>query len=206
MPLLDPYHVTLLLTAIITGVVSPVVVLISKVILQKSKKDKKCAIVRNLNIEDSITHKLESILDYSGVDRVWIAEFHNGGHTFTGRSMQKFSETYEVVRNGISQEGVNTQNLPTSLFSTFFKKVSEEGSFVVDNVEHFSIMKSFLETRGIRTFSSIVIKNLDNQTIGVLGLDKVKDGNVIDKETLERVKQDVNVIAGYLDNFIADEK
>jgi hypothetical protein len=206
MPVLDPYHVTLLLTALITGVLSPVVVLLTKIVLNKKLKEKKCAIVRNLNIEDSITHKLEYILDYSGADRVWIAEFHNGGHTFTGRSMQKFSETYEVVKKGISQEGINTQNLPTSLFCTFFKKVSEDGVFIVEDIDSFPLMKSFLENRGVKTFSSVVIKNLENQTIGVIGLDKITDSKPIEKEILDRVKHDVNVISGYLDNFINNVK
>jgi len=199
---LDPYHVTLILTALITSVVSPVILYVTKHIITISKKSAKCEITRNLNIENLITMKLEKIRDYSGADRVWIAEFHNGGHTFSGRSMQKFSETYEVVRNGISQEGINTQNLPTSLFSSFFKIVSEDSIFSIKNKDAFTSMHSFFESRGIKSFLSLVIRNIENQTIGVICLDNVQREVTIDEHTIDIIRQDVNIISGYLESFL----
>lgn len=203
---LDPHNYTLIVVALITGVLSPIIIQFTRwlfVILNK-KEDNKCDISRNIEIENSITTKLERIREFFNADRVWIAEFHNGGHTFTGKSLQKFSETYEVVGKGISREGTNTQNIPTSLFSSFFKTIIEDGVYLTrDTIEDEinNIFKGFFEARGIKAFSASVIKNLNGNAIGVLCVDKVTSSESITQVQLEQLKNDASIIAGYLETF-----
>jgi hypothetical protein len=204
-PLVDPYHLTLILVALITGVISPVLVQITRYLISKSnKKDQKCDIVRNIEIEDTINTKLEEIRKKFSADRVWIGEFHNGGHTFTGKSMQKFSETYEAVQKGISQEARNTQNLPTSLFSPFLKTVTEEGIFIFNkgNDAVSNSLKGFFESRGVTSFISVVIKNLNENSIGILCIEKVGSDFVVNDKQVEKLKLDAYNVAGYLEMFL----
>ena len=201
---LDPYHITLISIALISGVLSPVIIQVTKFVIGNLKKENKCDISRNIEIENSITTKLERIREFFNADRVWIAEFHNGGHTFTGKSLQKFSETYEVVGRGISREGTNTQNIPTSLFSSFFKTIIEDGVYITkDTIEDDinNIFKGFFDARGIKSFSASVIKNLTGNAIGILCVDRVTNGEPLTQAQLDQLKHDASIIAGYLETF-----
>ena len=154
-----------------------------------------------------INSKLIKIRDVFNSDRVWICEFHNGGHTFSGKSLQKFSQTYEVVQKGISKEGVSTQNLPTSLFSTFFNSVANKGEVYVNDVERddnilVNSLKSFFDTRGVKSFAASIIKNIEGKMIGVLCIDFVTSKERFTREEITLLKEDASVLAGYLENQV----
>jgi hypothetical protein len=205
--MLDPYHLTLILVALITGVISPLVINLIKYTLFFSKKEKKCDVSKNLKNEDLITKKIAKIREHFGCDRVWICEFHNGGHTFSGKSIQKFSQTYEVVAKGISKEGTFTQNIPTSLFSTFFNEISLKREVFVKDVDHddnslVNSLKSFFDSRGVKSFASAVIKNIEGSMIGVLCIDFVIKSETFEKKDLNILKEDAAIIAGYLENQV----
>lgn len=203
--MLDSNHLALIIIALITGVLSPVVIQLIRYHLFVKNKIKKCDVSNNLKNEDSITHKLEKIRDNFKADRVWICEFHNGGHTFSGKSLQKFSQTYEVVRRGVSKEGAYTQNLPTSLFSTFFNAmINLQGISINDVIIDESIvnisLRSFFDNRGVRSFAAAIIKNIEDNTIGVLCVDYVTQQKTFSMNDLVILKVDANIIAGYLEN------
>jgi hypothetical protein len=203
--MLDPYHLTLILVALITGVISPLVINLIKYSLFFSKKEKKCDVSKNLKNEDLITKKLGKIKDHFKCDRVWICEFHNGGHTFSGKSIQKFSQTYEVVGRGISKEGTFTQNIPTSLFSTFFNEVSLKSEIYISDVDTVDTslvnsLKSFFDSRGVKSFAASVIKNIEGSMIGVLCIDFVIRNDSFKHNDLHALREDASIIAGYLEN------
>jgi len=203
--MIDFTNLTLILVALITGVISPIAVHAFRFFLLTKKAKPACVVSKNLKNEDLITSKLVKIREALKSDRVWICEFHNGGHTFTGKSIQKFSQTYEVVQRGISKEGMNTQNLPTALFSTFFNNVASYGEVHVYDVETVdnqlvNSIKSFLDTRGVKSFAAAIIKNIEGQMIGVLGIDFVTHRERFNKEELYALRDDAKILAGYLEN------
>jgi len=207
----DPYHITLILVALITGVVSPIAVQITRYyvsILKSPKRHRAAEIVNILRIEEAITSKLETIKNRFQADRVWIIEFHNGNHTFTGKGLQKFSETYEVVGKGISYESANTQNLPTSLFSALFKDIGMQGFLYVkdlsdgQNSPQVSSISNFFQNRGINSFAGIAIKNIEDNFIGILCLDKVSSVFDLKESDIAVLKQDASNVAGYLESIV----
>jgi hypothetical protein len=203
---LDPYHFTLVLIALISGVISPIVIQLTKYYISLLRlPPKKEKLSKVLKYEDLITHKLEKIKDRYKADRVWIVEFHNGVHTFSGKSVQKFSVTYEVVSPGVAREGQTTQNIPTSLFSKFFKTISDEIVFRVDDVTNVnsnnSSLQSFFESRGTKSFLALGIRNIENSLIGVLCLETITSLTNISEEQVLLLKSDANVLAGYLETL-----
>jgi hypoxanthine-guanine phosphoribosyltransferase len=207
----DSYHFTLILVALITGVVSPMVVQITRYyisLLKNPRKQRTAEVVNILRIEEAITTKLESIKNKFKADRAWIIEFHNGNHTFTGKGLQKFSETYEVVGRGISYESVNTQNLPTSLFSSLFKDIGLNDIFYVkdlsdeNNIPTVSSIRSFFQNRGVNSFIGVSIKNIEDSFIGILCLDKVTSVFNLNDAEISNLKQDASNIAGYLESIV----
>lgn len=203
---LDPYHFTLIFIALITGVVSPIIIQLTKYYISLLKlPPKKNEVGKSLKYEDLITHKLEKIKNSYNADRVWVLEFHNGNHTFSGKSLQKFSVTYEVVNPGIAREGQLTQSIPISLFSKFFKTICDKEVFEVKDVAKVnadnSSMQSFFESRGTKSFISIGVSNIENILIGVLCLESITSYLNIDESNLIKLKSDANVLAGYLETI-----
>jgi len=204
MPALDPYHLTLLLIALISGVISPIVVQITKYYISLLRlPPKKDEVTKAIKYEDLIAHKLDKIKETFHVDRVWLLEFHNGTHKFSGKSLQKFSVTYEVANPGIAREGQTTQNIPTSLFSKFFKTLSDKDYFIVNDVDKVNVnnssLQSFFESRGTKSFFAIGIRNIENFLIGVLCLETIAYKTEMSEAKISELKNDANILSGYLE-------
>lgn len=201
------YHFTLILVALITGVLSPLSVQLFQYIVKRKENNKKenLSNYKVFENEDRIIKKLESIREKFDCDRVWIAEFHNGDKTYSGRSFQKFSQTYEVVRQGIATESNITQSIPTSIFSKFFQTLSEKGHYEANDIKTAQdvaafTMQSFWHNRGITSYVSIAIKDLNNNFVGILCLDGVINKLNLNKEQIDELITVASNIAGYLNN------
>ena len=201
------YHFTLILVALITGVLSPLSVQLFQYLLKRKDEGKKQNLsnYKTFEDEDRIIRKLESIREKFNCDRVWIAEFHNGNNTYSGRSFQKFSQTYEVVRQGIAAEANTTQNIPTSIFSNFFQTLSRDGHYQANDVKQAQdmaafTMQSFWHSRGITSYAAIAIKDLNNNFVGILCLDGVINKLNLDKDQIVELTIAASNISGYLNN------
>ena len=61
----------------------------------KERKDK--VFNYDPNLHSNVVTALEFMRRETEADRVYVLQFHNGEHYFSGRSQQKFSCTHEVV-------------------------------------------------------------------------------------------------------------
>ena len=204
----DTYHLTLIIVALITGVVSPMTLQLMQYYLKKRNDSKKVKHSLNQNeaihTDEQITSKLKTIMSKYHCDRVWIGEFHNGGKTYSGKSFQRFSTTYEVVTQGVATESVNTQNIPTSIFSLFFKKLMEIGHYYTQNVNKTDdpmsfAMQNFWGDRGVSSFICVSIKDIEGNFVGFLCLDGVINDLVITEEDIDNLVIAASNLAGYLE-------
>lgn len=205
-PQFDTYHLTLILVALITGVISPIVLQITKFFLAKFSNKNSKHYKDTFKDESKITKKLESILEKYKADRAWIAEFHNGETNYSGKSFQKFSETYEEVARGISSEALNTQAIPTSVFVRFFNELNTKGFYYLENVESIKnndlvghAVESFLTSRSIKSYLAVAIKNIKGDFIGILCVDSVEAILNIDQKGIQDLTYSAASIAGYLE-------
>ncbi len=205
--ILDSYHITLILVALITGVVSPVVLQITKFFLLKSTKSKITKYKDTSKDEELIIKKLENLLEKYKADRAWIAEFHNGETNYSGKSFQKFSETYEEVVKGVSSEALNTQSIPTSVFVRFFNELNTKGFYYLKDVKNIFnndligfALESFLEARSIKSFLAVSIKDINNNFVGVLCLDSTRGLLKLTDEDIRLITYTAANLAGYLES------
>ncbi len=69
-------------------------------------------------------------------DRVWVAQFHNGGNFYpTGKSIQKFSICYELVTIETSRIQQTFQNIQVSLFLKILNKLHKDDELNILNTE-----------------------------------------------------------------------
>ena len=143
-------------------------------------------------------------------DRVWVAEFHNGGHTYSGKSFQRFSTTYEVVSEGVSSEALRSQNIPTSIFTGFFKHLESHTHIFCRDTRSknhrrkeddptYYAMHSFFSQRGSSSFLCLQIKDIRGNFVGFLCLDGVITPLVLSEEEIEVLALTSSNLAGYLE-------
>ena len=107
--------ITTITVALITAVIGPIVV--SWVRIKLEKKDDITPMREALDASTLIDTQIEEILHEIKCDRVWIAQFHNGGHFYpTGKSIQKISIFYENISPNTEPIQSVFQNIPVSLF------------------------------------------------------------------------------------------
>jgi hypothetical protein len=81
---------TTILVALITAVIGPLLMTWFKNKLEKSPKIS--SVKEAIDLNELVDHQLDMMMDEIGCDRIWIGQFHNGGHFYpTGKSIQKFS-------------------------------------------------------------------------------------------------------------------
>ena len=196
---------TEVIVAFITGIVGPLLVLFIK---NRMDRNKKPDIVKEaLQVGELIMSKIEHIKDEFHADRVWIMQFHNGGHFYpTGKSIAKFSFIYEVVSMGTNSIQMNFQNIPVNLFSRSINQLLENDNIEIADFKDETIstygLKYIAEDTGCKSGYLFAIKTLDDKFIGVLGLDFTKNQTTLDMESVNHISNHAASIGGVLMNHL----
>jgi hypothetical protein len=168
------------IVAFISGILGPVILLIARELLQR-KKDKGDKVIKEtLKMSELVNLKIESIRELFEADRVWIAQFHNGGNFYpTGKSMAKFSFIYEVVSANASSIQSNFQSIPVNLFSKSINELLENEIINIPDVQDPTIatfgLKYVAENNNSKSCYLFSIKTINDKFVGVMGIDYVKE-------------------------------
>lgn len=188
--------------AFITGVLGPITVLYVKNILNK-RKVKPDMVTETLKVSELITTKIDHIKEEFKSDRVWVTQFHNGGHFYpTGKSMAKFSVIYESVNIGVGSIQSGFQNIPVNLFSKSINQLLENDVIEVSDFKDETIatygLKYAAEESGCKSCYLFSVKTIDGKFIGTLGLDFTKRKTALDIESINRLLVHATSIGGVL--------
>jgi len=171
MPTPNPNYIALV-AAFITGVIGPVVVRLILRWLEKTTDPLKEAIT----LAEKVSDKLEELKEDYDADRIYILQFHNGGHYYpTGKSIQKFSMLYEVVSDSKFSGQQTFQNIPVNLFSRSLKHLTNEDVICIPDYEDPLALtyglKFLAQENGSKSSYLFSIRNIDGRFIGVLGVE-----------------------------------
>jgi hypothetical protein len=193
---------TEVIVAFISGVLGPIILLYTKNKLEK-KKEMPDMVKETLLVSELITTKIEHIKEEFKADRVWITQFHNGGHFYpTGKSMAKFSVIYETVSQNTNSIQSNFQNIPVNLFSKSINYLLENDVIQIHDYKDESVathgLKYIAEDTGCKSGYLFSIKTIDNKFIGTLGLDFSKRKTKLDVEMINHLQVHATSIGGVL--------
>jgi len=193
---------TEVIAAFITGVLGPVILLYVKNKLDK-KKEKPDMVKKALQVSELITSKIEHIKEEFKCDRVWITQFHNGGHFYpTGKSMAKFSIIYESVGTSVNSIQLNFQNIPVNLFSKSINELYENDVIEINDFKDETVptfgLKYIAEDTGCKSGYLFAIKTIDDKFIGTLGIDFTKRKTKLDMESINHLQVHATAIGGVL--------
>jgi len=192
---------TEVIVAFITGILGPIILLYLK---NKFEKKKTPDMVKDaLRVSELVTSKIEHIREEFSADRVWITQFHNGGHFYpTGKSMAKFSIIYESVGSNTNSVQLNFQNIPVNLFSRSINQLLENDVIEISDFKDETIatygLKYIAEDTGCKSGYLFAIKTIDDKFIGVLGLDYTKRKTKLGIESINHISNHAASIGGVL--------
>lgn len=190
------------IVAFITGVLGPVTLLYVKSILDK-RKVKPDMVREALIVSELINSKIEHIKEEFKADRVWIAQFHNGGHFYpTGKSMAKFSVIYETVNVGVKSIQQINQNIPVNLFYKSINELLENDVIEIADFKDETIatygLKYTAEDAGCKSGYIFAVKTIDGKFIASLSVDYTKKKTKLDMESINHLQIHATSIGGVL--------
>ena len=196
-----------LIVAFITGVISPVTIILLK--NRINKKNKPDMVTEALIVSESVTNKIEEIREGVKGDRVWITQFHNGGHFYpTGKSIAKFSVMYETVNVGVPSIQQNFQNIPVNLFSKSMNQLINTDTIEISDYKDETIatygLKYIAQDTGCKSGYLFAIKTIDDKFIGVLGIDYTKRKVNLDDDVINNLMVHASSLGGVLMNHLKE--
>ena len=195
-----------IIVAFITGVLGPLLLLFIKNRLDK-KAEKPDMVLETLKVSELVMTKLDHIKEEYKGDRVWVAQFHNGGNFYpTGKSMAKFSIIYESVAPSVSSIQGNFHNIPVNLFSRSINQLLEHDTIEIpdfkdDTVATFGL-KYIAEDTGCKSGYLFAIKCIEGRFIGMLGIDYTKRKTKLNEESVNQLLVQSTSIGGVLMNHL----
>lgn len=197
---------TTILVALITAVFGPVAVEWAKNYFKKNEINPNPvneAIEMNMLVDE----QLDTILDELEADRVWVAQFHNGGHFYpTGKSIQKFSIFYEKLAPGALAIQHTFQNVPCSLFPKALSQLYKEGELAIPTYEGEDYdLTGVSAPYGTKSFYMIALDDLHDHFIGVMAVAYNKE-HKLSKDEWIFIRQKAGVIGTLLDEYLNTKK
>jgi GAF domain-containing protein len=194
------------LVAFITAVLGPLAMEWAKA--KFKPKPKKSPIQEALEMNELVDHQLDLILETIECDRVWIIQFHNGGHFYpTGKSIQKFSMFYEKITPNSSSIQHTFQNIPVSLFPKMLGKIYKDGELAIPTYAEGETydLETIAKDLDSKSFYAVGLYSLDDHLIGVMGIAYNKEHKLTKDEWIF-VRQKVGVIGTLLTDYLKTVK
>jgi hypothetical protein len=198
-----------LIGAFLTGVVGPIFYLVIQKYLLKEKNRTRDIVKENIASVSLISNELEEMREEFKGDRVWIAQFHNGGNFYpTGKSIQKFSIFYEVTKAGVSSVAHTFNNIPCSLYPKTFEHTMEGNGIFINDYSDPKVatygLKAAAESVGTKSTYLVPLFTLDEKYIGNIGVDFVSKKKRLTKDEWEHFQIKAGRIAGYLSSHLVN--
>lgn len=189
--------------AFITGVIGPVSLILIKNEIEKRNKKKPDMVMDALKLSKVVLDRIDDIRDDFDADRVWMAQFHNGGHFYpTGKSMAKFSILYESVSVNTSSIQSNFQNIPVNLFTRSLNELLKNDVIRIPDFKDETVatfgLKYLADDTGCKSGYLFAIKTIDNKFIGILGVDYTKENRLLDDEEINELEIFTSSLGGVL--------
>ncbi len=191
-------------SVVLSSIIGPIVVEYAKNIVQKKKKSD-TIFEESIKANQLITEKLEAIRESINADRVWLIQFHNGGHFYpTGKSIQKFSMVYELLKNDVFPCQYQFQNIPVSLFSKSIIPLSNGNAIKIEDVDvsKNQAFTSVVSGASVKSTYVFPIFNIKNEFVAIVGVDYVKNKVLLSEENITDIEIEMSVIGGVLMNYL----
>jgi hypothetical protein len=199
--------ITTIIVALITAVIGPLVM--AWVQVKLTAKPKVSPVKEAIDLNELVDNQLDMMMDEIGCDRIWIGQFHNGGHFYpTGKSIQKFSIFYEKLTPATSAIQHIFQQIPVSLFPKALSKLYKDGELGIVNYTNDETydLSVFAKDYNTKSFYMLAIDDLDDHFIGVMGISFNDKEHKLSREEWIFIRQKVGAIGSLLTDYLHKKK
>jgi len=196
---------TTISVALITAVIGPIMVSWAK---KKFETPKPNPLDEAIQANSLVDEQIGVIMDELEADRVWVAQFHNGGHFYpTGKSIQKFSIFYEKCAYDAISIRHTFQNVPCSLFPKALSALHKNSEIAVpsftegEDYDLGSISKPY----GTKSFYMIALDDLQGKFIGALAV-SFNTERKLERNDWIVLRQKAGVVGTLLDEYLNDKR
>jgi len=196
-----------IIVALITAVIGPLLLTWFKNKLES--KPKVSSVKEAIDLNELVDGQLDAMMEEIKCDRIWIGQFHNGGHFYpTGKSIQKFSVFYEKLTPSTSALQHIFQQIPVSLFPKALSKLYKDGELAVISYEDEETydLGIFARDFGNKSFYMIAIDDLDGHFIGLMGIAFNDKEHKLSREEWIFIRQKVGSIGALLTDYLNTKK
>jgi hypothetical protein len=196
-----------IIVALITAVIGPLLLTWFKNKLEN--KSKPSSVKEAIDLNELVDTQLDQMMEEIECDRIWIGQFHNGGHFYpTGKSIQKFSIFYEKLTPATGAIQHIFQQIPVSLFPKALSKLYKDGELSVVNYEKDETydLNIFSRDYGTKSFYMIAIDDLDGHFIGLMGIAFNEKEHKLSREEWIFIRQKVGAIGSLLTDYLKIKK
>jgi hypothetical protein len=196
---------TTIIVALITAVLGPIAVAWAK--NKFTPKKKSSMIVDSIQASNLVDNQLDTIMKEINADRVFVLQFHNGGHFYpTNKSIAKFSIFYEHLTPGTIPSQQTFQNIPCSLFTKSISELYENGEISCPTLEYETFgLLPVCEQHGSSSFYMIALEDLKGNFIGVVSI-SFKKHHKLSKDEWIFLRQKAGVIGTLLGGYLDSQK
>jgi hypothetical protein len=199
--------ISTIIVALITAVIGPLLLTWFKNRLET--KTKPSSVKEAIDLNELVDNQLDKLMEEIECDRIWIGQFHNGGHFYpTGKSIQKFSIFYEKLTPTTGAIQHIFQQIPVSLFPKALSKLYKDGELAVVNYEKDETydLNIFSRDYGTKSFYMIAIDDLDGHFIGLMGIAFNDKEHKLSREEWIFIRQKVGAIGSLLTDYLKIKK
>ena len=196
-----------IIVALITAVIGPLLLTWFKNKIEN--KSKPSSVKEAIDLNELVDTQLDILMEEIKCDRIWIGQFHNGGHFYpTGKSIQKFSIFYEKLTPATGAIQHIFQQIPVSLFPKALSKLYKDGELAVVNYEKDETydLNIFSRDYGTKSFYMIAIDDLDGHFIGLMGIAFNDKEHKLSREEWIFIRQKVGAIGSLLTDYLKIKK
>ncbi len=196
-----------IIVALITAVIGPLLLTWFKNKLET--KTKPSSVKEAIDLNELVDNQLDQMMEEIECDRIWIGQFHNGGHFYpTGKSIQKFSIFYEKLTPTTGAIQHIFQQIPVSLFPKALSKLYKDGELAVVNYEKDETydLNIFSRDYGTKSFYMIAIDDLNGHFIGLMGIAFNDKEHKLSREEWIFIRQKVGAIGSLLTDYLKIKK
>jgi hypothetical protein len=197
---------TTIVVALLTAVIGPIAVEWAKRRFSTHPKSDD-VLQEAIEYNDTIDQQLKQIIEHLDCERVWISQFHNGGHFYpTGKSIQKFSIFHEKISPScVYKKSIQPTftNIPVSLFPVSLAKLKNEGEIQIINFKKDNSLglEIFADEYEVTSLYMISLKDLNDKFIGVLHISYGTEYKLTHNEWIF-LRQKVGVIGSLLTKYL----
>lgn len=194
-----------LVSVIVSGIFAPLLVWYIKEHFKEkgdsgeTQTEKSPQQYRNEKVEEEI----ERIRKEIQADRIWIAQFHNGGRyigSVDRASMKKMSIKHEATARGVSREEDKITNVLVSFFSEMVANIISEDyvKYVGGAMDVDPEVELLFRQRGTSVMHIFSMKDIDDVLIGIMGIDYKSEDQKLSEEEIQYLNVKASLLAGYL--------